>query len=193
VFFLRKPNQATVEQLLAEHATDSVSYLSVGATQRDAPAGYNIDRHRVFLGQGLKVFQAAKAAIKDWKMFDMRWIEVLPMRPSVKVANSVAILVRHLGFWSVNISRIVYVVDEPSRYGFAYGTLACHSEEGEERFLVEHDPTTEEVWYHLSAFSRPRHPLARIGFPIARRLQKRFARESLAAMKRACHSPGDSD
>jgi len=121
-------------------------------------------------------------------MFDLDWIEVFPVRPSAQVANTVAVVVCHLGFWSVNISRIVYVIDEASRYGFAYGTLPCHSEEGEERFLVEHDPTTDEVWYDLSAFSKPRHPLARIGYPISRYLQKRFARESLAAMKRAADS-----
>jgi uncharacterized protein (UPF0548 family) len=97
----------------------------------------------------------------------------------------VAVVVRHLGFWSVNISRLIYVIAEPSRYGFAYGTLACHAEEGEERFLVAHDPNTDEVWYDLFAFSRPKHALARIGYPISRYLQKRFARESLAAMKRA--------
>jgi uncharacterized protein (UPF0548 family) len=98
-------------------------------------------------------------------------------------------VVRHVGFWSVNISRIVYLIDEESRYGFAYGTLPSHSEEGEERFFVEHDKTTDEVWYDLYAFSKPRHPLARIGYPISRHLQKRFARESLAAMKRACQNP----
>ena len=30
----------------------------------------------------------------------------------------------------------------------------------------------------------PRHPLVRLGYPIARRLQKRFARESAAALLR---------
>ena len=118
-------------------------------------------------------------------MFDLNWIELFPKRPSVQLETSVAVVVRHLGFWSVNISRIVYVVNEETRYGFAYGTSLCHSEEGEERFLVEYDKATDEVWYDLYAFSKPRHPLALIGYPIARHLQKRFARESLAAMKRA--------
>jgi uncharacterized protein (UPF0548 family) len=133
-------------------------------------------------------FRAAKGAIDDWKMFDLSWIELFPTRPTREVGQTVAALVRHLGFWSVNISRIVYVVNEESRYGFAYGTLPCHSEQGEERFLVEHNKATDEVWYDLYAFSKPKHPLARIGFPIARHLQKRFARESLAAMKRAAES-----
>ena len=188
MFLWRKPDRAALERLLAKHETDSFSYASVGATNREAPAGYNIDSSHIVLGHGLVSFRAAKAAIQEWKMFDLDWIELFPKHPSVQVGSEVAVVVRHLGFWSVNISRIVYVIDEASRYGFAYGTLPCHSEEGEERFLVEHDPTTDEVWYDLSAFSKPRHPLARIGYPISRYLQKRFARESLAAMKRAADS-----
>jgi uncharacterized protein (UPF0548 family) len=137
------------------------------------------------LGHGLDRYKAARAAIDDWKMFDLDWIEMFPTRPSVQIGTAVAVVVRHLEFWSVNISRIVYVVNEETRYGFAYGTSPCHSEAGEERFLVEYDRATDEVWYDLYAFSRPKHPLARIGYPISRHLQKRFARESLAAMKRA--------
>jgi len=185
VFLLRKPDRATLERLLTKHRADPFSHSAAGATQGGPPKGYRVDHNRILIGHGLKQFKAAKEAIDEWKMFDLGWIDLFPKRPSVQVGTAVAVVVRHLGFWSVNISRIVYVVNEASRYGFAYGTSPCHSEEGEERFLIEHDPTTTEVWYDLYAFSRPKHPLARIGFPIARHLQKRFARESLAVMKRA--------
>ena len=139
----------------------------------------------MLVGSGGEGFNSAKQALDDWKMFDLDWIELFPQRPSVQTGTAVAVVVRHLRFWSVNISRIVYAIDANSQYGFAYGTSLCHSEEGEERFLIEYDPATDEVWYDLYAFSRPRHQLARIGYPIARHLQKRFARESLGAMKRA--------
>lgn len=171
---------------MANHQANAFSYSAVGGTQGGAPEGYKVDRNRILIGYGLDQFKAARAAIDDWKMFDMRWVELFPARPDIRVGAAVAVVVRHLGFWSVNISRIAYVIDEESRYGFAYGTLQCHSEEGEERFLLEHDNATDGVWYDLYAFSKPKHPLARIGYPIARYLQKRFARESLAAMKRAC-------
>lgn len=39
--------------------------------------------------------------------------------------------------WSLNAARIVYVVDEPRRFGCAYETLPGHVERGEERFLIE--------------------------------------------------------
>lgn len=98
-----------------------------------------------------------------------------------------AVLARHYGFWSLNASRVVYVVDDRgahSKYGFAYGTLAEHAETGEERFTVELRPEDETVWYEIYAFSRP-NGLARVGYPLSRRLQKQFARDSKAAMLRA--------
>ena len=38
-----------------------------------------------------------------------------------------------------------------------------HVESGEERFLVEWDRNTDQVWFDILAFSRPRHILTRIG------------------------------
>ena len=185
VFFWQKPDRATLERLLASHSAEPFSYAAVGATEAEPPADYNVDHNRVSLGRGLDQFQVAKRNVDGWKMFDLPWIELFPARPSIEVGASVAVAVRHLGFWSVNVSRVVYVIDEDSRYGFAYGTLPGHAEEGEERFSIEHDPMTDEVWYDLYAFSKPRHPLARIGYPFTRYMQQRFVRESLAAMKRA--------
>ena len=71
------------------------------------------------------------------------------------------------------------------RFGFAYGTLPGHAETGEERFLIEWDRTDNSVWYDVFAFSRPRHPLTRLGYPFARLTQNRFARQSAASMLRA--------
>lgn len=79
------------------------------------------------------------------------------------------------------------MVNEPSRFGFAYGTLPGHVECGEERFLVECDDDGT-VWYDVQAFSRPMHILTKLGYPLVRRLQKRFVRESAEAMRRAAAS-----
>jgi uncharacterized protein (UPF0548 family) len=62
--------------------------------------------------------------------------------------------------------------------------LPDHAETGEERFAVELQPEDETVWYDIYAFSKP-NGLARLGYPISRRLQKRFARDSQQAMRRA--------
>ena len=102
-----------------------------------------------------------------------------------------AVLARSGGLWWANAVRIVYVVDEtePRReFGFAYGTLPGHAVSGEERFLVEWDQESGNVYYNILAFSRPQQILARLGYPWVRRVQKRFGRDSAAAMLRAVGS-----
>lgn len=92
------------------------------------------------------------------------------------------------GVWSLNACCIVSVIDSATsdlhRFGFVYGTLPGHGECGEERFLVEWDQGDCSVWYDMLAFSRPQQMLGRIGYPVVRRLQKKFARDSVAMMQR---------
>ena len=107
----------------------------------------------------------------------------------------VAILARSLGLWWLNACRIVAVVNEHgpvNRFGFVYGTLPDHAGSGEERFLIEWDREEGSVWYDILAFSWPRHVLARLGYPWARRVQKRFGRDSAAAMCRMVRSVADT-
>src|ERR1700731_4891378 len=101
----------------------------------------------------------------------------------IEVGTTVALVVRHWEFWSVNSCRIAYVIAEHRQqeaFGFAYGTLADHTEMGEERFSGEYNSRDQSVWYDLYAFSRPR-PLVRTAYPLARMLQRRFIRDSKAA------------
>jgi uncharacterized protein (UPF0548 family) len=84
--------------------------------------------------------------------------------------------------------RIVAVVDEPDRSGFAYGTLRVHPERGEESFLVVRD-THGNVRFDVHGISRPSLTLARALSPIADRLQDRAVRRYLAAIQRCVSSP----
>jgi len=116
-------------------------------------------------------------------MFDFDWIELFDPSAPIEVGTVVATLIHSLGLWFLNGTRLVYVIDEERRFGFAYGTLEGHVERGEERFLVEHLPD-DTVRYSILAFSRPAHPLVRLGNPYARHLQSRFRSSSMAAMRR---------
>jgi uncharacterized protein (UPF0548 family) len=147
-----------------------------------------VDHTRIKLGEGEAVFKSATAALRRWGQFDLGWVEAWSPDTPVRAGEVVAVIGRAFGVWWVNACRIVYVVDEAgpvSRFGFAYGTLPGHVESGEERFLVEWDRADGGVWYDILAFSRPRHVLTRLGYPVVRRLQKRFGRDSAAAMRRA--------
>lgn len=53
--------------------------------------------------------------------------------------------------------------------------------------MVEWDRRTDQVCYDVLAFSRPRHPLAKLAYPLSRSLQKRFAEDSKMARYRAVH------
>lgn len=121
-------------------------------------------------------------------MFNFPWIELCWSNTPIEQGATVAIVVSHFGVFSLNASRIAYAIDEPRRFGFAYGTLLQHAESGEERFLVEWNETDDSVWYDLFAFSRPRAMPAKLAAPLARGLQKKFARDSLAAMQSAVRS-----
>jgi uncharacterized protein (UPF0548 family) len=118
-------------------------------------------------------------------MFDVPGLELIPGETPIEVGRNVALLAEHLGFYSLNSCRIVYVIDEPDRFGFAYGTLTEHAESGEERFTVEFHSETGDVWYDIYAFSRPGKLLVRLGYPYARRRQKHFALSSKITMKNA--------
>jgi uncharacterized protein (UPF0548 family) len=178
-----------VAAFLAQQEAQRFSYREVGATRDNsfAPAGYNLDHNRVRLGNGDAVFAQACEALRAWRMFPAPWTRIAPTAAASRVGQTVAMQAHALGLWWMNACRIVYVIDEATplrRFGFAYGTLAAHVEQGEERFTVELH-ANGEVWYDLRAFSRPRYWPVRLGKPLVRRLQRRFVRDSQRAMLQA--------
>lgn len=189
MFLLRDPSAEAIERFVASQRKLPFSYDGVGATREDAaPKGYVADRYRVKLGEGEEAYRRAIAALHNWRQFDPGWVRLLPSGTPIEVGTTVAVLARHLGFWSLNSARIVYTVEEGGaveRFGFAYGTLPGHSEKGEELFSVEWDHADDSVHYAVFAFSRPNHPLAWPGYPVARMLQRRFRRDSTRAMVEA--------
>ena len=185
MFKILRPSPSSIDRFLVHAKAQHFSYAEVGATAARIPDGYTVDRNRVRLGAGPATFQAAIEALAAWKMFDLEWARVYPTGAVIEAGTTVAVVVRHFGFWSLNACRIVNVFDEQRRFGFAYGTLAQHAEKGEERFWVEWNESDDSVYYDILAFSRPRQWQARLAWPLSRMLQRRFARDSMAAMKHA--------
>lgn len=184
---LRQPGPAEVRAFLARQEGRPFSYPEVGASRGEGPPGYAVDHNRIRLGAGAAAWEAACAAIRSWRMARLGWVELQALGASLAPGLPVALVVRYLGLWWLNAARVVYTIEEDSpvrRFGFAYGTLEEHAEQGEERFTVEH-LADGSVWYDLFAFSRPRLWLVQLGRPLARRLQKRFQVDSKAAMQRA--------
>ena len=181
-----RPGPDLVRDFLAMQRLREETYKPVGCTNGGgAPDGYVMDHNRQKLGTGEAAFERAKVAIRAWRMFPAPWTAIEPPTTPIREGETLAVHVRVLGLWWLNATRIVYTIDEPRMYGFAYGTLPGHVEMGEERFLVEWDRTTESVWFDILAFSRPRHLLTKLAGRQARRMQQRFRDESTAAMRRA--------
>lgn len=190
MFLFGEPSEGRISEFLRLQRDLPFSYADAGASRGgEAPAGYAVDHNRARLGEGEETFDRAVAALRAWKMFDVGWVRVFPSDAPIEAGTTVAVVGRHHGLFSLNACRIVYSFDEDDgevrRRGFAYGTLPEHTERGEERFTVEWRREDGSVDYDIFAFSRPNHLLARIGHPLARRLQRRFARDSLRAMVRA--------
>ena len=185
---LRLPADDGIRKLLRDHSDSPYSYPDVGATRGEFPSGYTVVRRAAVLGHGEPVFRAAKHALLGWGPFRVPWVRVFPQAAPGK-GVLVAVVVRLAGLWWKNISRVIYMIDEPHAFGFAYGTLQIHTQTGEEQFLVEMSSATGEVTYKIQAFARPRHPLARLAYPLARATQRRFGSDSIAAMQKQVATP----
>jgi uncharacterized protein (UPF0548 family) len=190
---LRKPGKERIDQWLDEQQQRELNYPEIGGSRDPSLLrGYNIDHYSIQLGQGEAAYERAVAAVRELHMWDFDWIQLCwPTRP-IAVGTVLATLTRQMGVWFLNACRIVYVIEEDQprhRFGFAFGTIAGHIERGEERFLVEWRPEDDSVWYEILAFSRPAHWLLNLGYPYARRVQKRFGADSLQAIRKVVEAP----
>ena len=149
------------------------------------PSGFVHDRSRSQIGTGRIAFEAAVRAFEEWKQFDLGWVTVANPGTRINVGEIVAVEVRSLGLWSLNLSQIVDVTREREAFGFIYKTTPHHAEEGEERFLLTFNSETEQVHYELEAVSKPQHWLAQLGYPMTRAFQRKFARDSHQRLREA--------
>jgi uncharacterized protein (UPF0548 family) len=183
---LKAPTTPELQRFLSQQADAPYSYPEVGALRAGRmPAGYDHDCQQVQLGNGPDAYARACAAVRSWTMFRIGWVRTFPDNLPIEPGRLVAIVARWGGVWMVNACRIVDVVDEAGaveRFGFVYGTTAAHVERGEERFTVEWRHRDDSVWYDVRAFSTPNRWYARLGYPMVRRAQRRFAIDSKRAM-----------
>lgn len=186
-FRLGRPSPRLIDRVLEAQRSEPLSYPDPGMTRSAEAQGFPRNHHELRLGSGSDVYSRAVAAVQGWAMYDMSWTEVYPAGTPVRTGGVFATVVNHLGFWSINPCRIVYVDERETAalrtFSFAIGTLPLHSERGEERFLVEWDRARDAVRFEILAYAGPRHRIARLGGPYVRVLQRRFGREALRAVQ----------
>jgi uncharacterized protein (UPF0548 family) len=144
--------------------------VSVTAGSDFPPApGFRRFEGSVRVGAGEDCWQRAVADLFAWAVKTRSGFRV--ETPDRAVAPQVALggdywLVARLGPWRVREPvRVVAVISDPARVGYAYGTLAGHPISGEESFVLDRR-ADGSVWFTLRSITRrPAAGLWRVLFP----------------------------
>lgn len=158
-----------------------LTYSEAGRTRDMLPPGYHHLRRSAIIGSGAEVFAAAVTMLFSWQVQLRAGLRV---SPSSAMAEPGAVVVLGLGAGPIRTSapcRVVYVINQPDRRGFAYGTLPGHPECGEEAFIVEqHDDGA--VTFAITAFSKPATLPAKAAGPAGRAIQRHITTRYLRAL-----------
>lgn len=162
----------TLSSSAAQRLRDAaLTYTPAGGTRTgEVPPGAATFSRTRTVGEGQERFEVAARDLLRWEMHRRAGLRVQASHEHV-TAGAVAVL--RLGLGRVALAapvRVVHVVDEARRQGFAYGTLPGHPESGEESFVLELQPD-DSVDFTITAFSRPATWLARAAGPVGRRVQ----------------------
>lgn len=184
MMFVRPSDSAAMLRLVEEMKGTEPTYDELGATLLGKrPEGFHHHRYDVVLGSGADVFDRAVAGLKRWEAHRIAGVRVYPERQEISRGATVIVTVGTPLLALAAPCRIVSIIDGQNRWGFAYGTLPGHPEQGEEAFVVSIAPD-ETVRFEIEAFSRPGDLLVRMAGPVGRGFQQGGTRNYLSALKR---------
>lgn len=182
MFRLRAPDDTTLRAVLDRSAVSSFTYREIGATRGETlPHGYAHDRYGAELGQG--TFDRAADGLRTWQAHLGAAVNIFPLNAPLETGTNVVVIARAGPVHALAPCRVVYTIDEPNRFGFAYGTLPGHPECGEEAFVVERS-ADDDTALAIVTFSRPAVLATRLGRPLARSIQRRVTNAYVDALRR---------
>ena len=182
--FVRPTDPLAMDRLVTSLRGTQLTYTDVGASLAGLqPQGFRHDRYEILLGRGTDTFQRAVGGLRSWKAHAAPGVRVFPHEEVIAAGVTVVVTLGTRFLALAAPCRIVGVVDEQAQWGFAYGTLPGHPEEGEEAFVVAISPD-ETVHFEIVAFSWPADPLARLSGPFGRGIQKGGTNGYLWALRR---------
>jgi uncharacterized protein (UPF0548 family) len=176
-------DNAQLSLLLNQQSRMNVTYSPVGITEQEHPIqGYHFVHDAIELGGGRETFERAVHCIQEWRVHEGVGLRVTANSPFVEQGSTAVFQMRIVGLNVTLACRVVKIMIDDNRWGFAYGTLPHHVERGEELFLVEqlHDGS---VQFKVVAHSRSGHLMVRAGAPVARVVQRGITTRYLRAMK----------
>jgi uncharacterized protein (UPF0548 family) len=101
--------------------------------------------------------------------------------PYVAAGTTIRVRGRVKGMRADAELRVIYVIEEPRRVGFALGTVSDSVVSGEESFLIDWRDN-DEVWFTVRAFDRPVAPLYRVLPPLTKRRRRELFQGYLRAI-----------
>ncbi len=155
-----------------------LTYAEVAATAAALPAGYSHVRLSHRIGSGRERFERAAGAVMRYGMLRGAGLRV---DATAEVAAVGVDVLGRLGPF-VAPCRVVYVLDEADRRGFAYGSLPGHAVSGEEMFGVRYGRADDSVHTEVVAFSRPATWWSRLGAPVLSAAQHVITHRYLTAV-----------
>lgn len=182
MMLLRRPSPADVARVLEAAQRAAHNFAASGTTVDHPPWGFFRNDTSIVLGRDEDCWLRAVGLLKSWKVVQLGWCDFLSLAGEPAKENTVLARVKHLGFWSLNPSRIIAVEREGRRFSFTIRTLTGHAECGEERISVEWLPSGE-VRFTIRSFSRPATLAGWLALPYVRHLQRRFGREAAHLMQ----------
>lgn len=136
-----------------------LSYGAIGATAPAcevwtlAPAGFRRFESTTVIGQGGDVWAFAADELLRWGIKRRSGFHVNPSTVVTEGADYT--ITARLALFDVHEPvRVITVVDEPHRCGFAYGTVHGHPVSGEEAFIV-HRNNSGTVFLTMRSLTRP--------------------------------------
>jgi uncharacterized protein (UPF0548 family) len=173
--------------------TRELSYDRVGSTRiADAEwtadhAGYRRYERTMRVGRGEESWRTASSAVLRWAVKTRSGfkVESEPGEDLRVRQGQDRVLVASLGPFTLREPvRVVAMIDEPTRCGFAYGTREGHPVSGEEAFIVHRSPDGQ-VWLTLRSLTRAARGRWRLAFPgalVAQRWYRHRYARSLRGM-----------
>jgi uncharacterized protein (UPF0548 family) len=173
MFLLSRPSPERLDRVLAEASAQSPTFDHIGATRSaDRVPGFRYDSYAAPIGHGQADWDAACNGLRVWAAHAGARVSITPHNAPL-VEGQTVVASTSVGPMHVLIPcRIVYVLDESNRFGFAYATLPGHPECGEEAFMLSRSDEGE-MTFTVSAHSHPADLMTRLGGPISRLVQQR--------------------
>ncbi|MEO7572631.1 MAG: DUF1990 domain-containing protein [Acidimicrobiales bacterium] len=175
-----------LEARLVEARDARPTYDAIGSTHPDRAHGpAYVDSSRTIAGTAGSM-DRARQALQTWVAQRGLGAHLAPPDAPVLEGTTLLVVLPAGPIELVAPVRVMWVIDEPDRFGFGYGTLPGHPERGEESFMAQE--LGDEIVLAVAVDASPASWAARLAGPVGSAVQRRAVRRYLDAL--AAHAAG---